>query len=412
MTGSINTSATAAGVYPLSSPSLTGLVPGTTYHYRFVIVTNGVTVAGDDMTYTAPALVPSVDVTHTVTSGTAATLYGIYDLNGGTFTSGEFEISTDGGTTWSTPTGGTLDGSTTTPSVNLTGLTTGVTYQYRLTVTNSEGTTISSIGSFQTGFAVTEKFVDSSGSTVDSTGLPDNVVNVASSYTASGIPTSHTVGGNTYTYLGYKLDSYAAGDTLTSGTPSSVTITGNRDVYYVYAIAEGSIKVEKYDHDGTTLLPGAEFKLEKLTDTIANGGVVDTSFTAQTLTATSGTATFSNLPAGVYQISESKAPAGYSLLTEPFEVVIPYDITLPSGQTPTDMNYLYSTTDSGTGDITYHYYNVTYKVSDQAAINMPAAGNTGTIPPYTLYGGLIILIAALGGGILWAKRRRAYKTQH
>jgi len=140
MTSSVNTSTTTTGVYPVSSSALTGLTPGTTYHYRFVIVTNGVTVPGADMTFTS-ALAPSIDVTHDYPGGTTATLEGIYALNGGTFVSGEFEMSSDGGSTWSTPTGGTLTGSTTTPTVNLTGLTPGTTYHYRLTVINSEGTT-------------------------------------------------------------------------------------------------------------------------------------------------------------------------------------------------------------------------------------------------------------------------------
>jgi len=396
----------AVSVEPASA-SITGLVPGTTYHYRFVIVANGVTVPGADMTFTTPALAPSVDVTHTVTGGTTATLYGIYDLNGSTFVSGLFEISSDNGTTWSTPTGGTLTGLTTTPTVNLTGLPPGMTYQYRFTVTTNVGTN-SATGSFTVGFAVTEKFVNLSGSAVNSTGLPENTVNVASSYTASGIPTSHTTGGNTYTYLGYKLDSYTTGDSLTSGTPSSVTITGNRDVYYVYAIAEGSIKIEKYAHDGTTLLPGAEFKLEKLT---GPGGTIDTTFTAQTLaTGAGGSVTFVNLSAGSYRITETKAPAGYELLTAAFEVDIPKDITYAVGTPPADSSYLYSTT-SGS-NVIYHYYDVTYKVSDQASIAMPAAGATGTFPSYALWGGGLILLAALGGGILWAKRRRAYAPKH
>jgi len=407
MTSSVNTSEITTAARSLSSPALTGLTPGMTYHYRLVIVTNSITVRGNDVTFTTPALAPSVDVTYTVTSGTAATLYGIYDLNGGIFASGLFEISSDNGTTWSTPTGGTLTGASTTPSVNLTGLTTGATYQYQFTVTNSEGAN-SAMGSFTVGFAVTEKFVNLSGSAVDSTGLPDNTVNVASSYTASGIPTSHTAGGNTYTYLGYKLDSYTTGDALTSGTPSSVTITGNRDVYYVYAIAEGSIKIEKYAHDGTTLLPGAEFKLEKLT---GPGGTIDTTFTAQTLaTGAGGNVTFVNLSAGSYRITETKAPTGYELLTAAFEVDIPKDITYAVGTPPADNSYLYSTT-SGS-NVIYHYYDVTYKVSDQASIAMPAAGATGTFPSYALWGGGLILLAALGGGILWAKRRRAYAPKH
>jgi len=141
MTSSVNISEITTAERSLSSPALTGLTPGVTYHYRLVIVTNSITVRGNDMTFTTPALAPSVDVTHDYPGGTTATLEGIYDLNGGTFVSGEFEISDDGGSTWSTPTGGTLTGSTTTPSVTLTGLTPGTTYHYRLTVTNSEGAT-------------------------------------------------------------------------------------------------------------------------------------------------------------------------------------------------------------------------------------------------------------------------------
>ncbi|MGL6202617.1 MAG: SpaA isopeptide-forming pilin-related protein, partial [Lachnospiraceae bacterium] len=403
--------------------NLTGLQPNTTYHYRFVIMSNGKTLYGDDITFTTPAVVPSVDVTHSLVTNATATLSGIYALNGGTFTSGVFEISTDGGSTWttlnalSTPevssgmgvtvSTGQLDNSTTMPSVNLTGLSAGTTYQYRFTVTNSMGAN-NEIGTFTTPYAVTEKFVDLNGSAVDSSGLPDNTVYSTGSYTASGISTTHTVGGSTYIYLGYKLDSYTAGDSYTSGTPSGVTISNNRDVYYIYAKAEGSIKVEKYENDGTTLLPGAEFKLEKLTDTIASGGVVDTSFTAQTLPATSGTCTFSNLPEGVYQVTETVAPPGYSLLRESFEVVIPKDVTYASGVTPTDTGYLYSTTDSGTGDVTYYYYDLTYKVTDQAELQMPVAGS-GFLSQYYLWIGIGILCMAGVSFAFWWRRHRSCK---
>ena len=194
---------------------------------------------------------PIVTVSHTGASGTTTTLNGTYDLNGGTFTSGYFEIYDTATSSWITLTStsaisitgatgvtagtGQVDNSTTAPSITISGLTPGTTYQYRFTVTTNVGTDTAT-GSFTAGYGVTEKFVDLSGSPVDSTGLPDNTVYVTGSYTASGIPASHTVaGGDTYTYIGYKLDSYTAGDTLASGTPSAVAITSNRDVYYVYS---------------------------------------------------------------------------------------------------------------------------------------------------------------------------------
>ena len=494
------TSTSTSGVIDSYSAGTTGLSSGTTYYYRFVIVTGGVTIYGNEVMFKTPCLVtenylkigdgsalqtaaisnvenggsftgtppttltasgdtytyigyrlgsttatlnsgtpsaitisadtniyyyyagpPIVTVSHSGASGTTATLNGTYDLNGGTFTSGYFEIYD--GTSWITLTStstisitsatgvtastGQVDNSTTTPTITITGLTPGTTYQYRFTVTTNAGTNTAT-GNFTAGYGVTEKFVDLNGSAVDATGLPDNIVYVTGSYTASAIPTSHITGGNTYTYLGYKLDSYTNGDALTSGTPSSVTITGNRDVYYVYAIAEGSIKIEKYANDGTTLLPGAEFKLEKLT---GPGGTIDTTFTAQTLTTgAGGSVTFANLSAGSYRITETKAPTGYELLTAAFEVDIPKDITYAVGTPPADSSYLYSTT-SGS-NVIYHYYDVTYKVSDQASIAMPSAGATNTFPPYALWGGSIILLAALSGGILWLKRRRAYAPKH
>ncbi|MGL6198932.1 MAG: SdrD B-like domain-containing protein [Lachnospiraceae bacterium] len=238
--------------------NLTGLQLGTTYHYRFVIVTNGSTRYGDDITFTTPAVVPSVDVTHSSVTNTTVTLSGIYALNGGTFTSGVFEISTDGGSTWitltssSTPavssgTGvtvstGQLNNSTTTPSVNLTGLSAGTTYQYRFTVTNSVGSN-SEIGTFTAPYAVTEKYVDDANTPI----ATDTTVTFSATpfnYSFSGSTAPITTGGY-YRYKGYKFDSYTAGDTLDGTSPSipSATLTGNRTVYLVYENLNNMINV-------------------------------------------------------------------------------------------------------------------------------------------------------------------------
>ena len=227
---------TISGNIESVSDNLTGLSSNTTYHYRLVITTGSVTVPGNDMTFTTKPVVDTLTASPTGSSTATAS---------GTIASGSENISdviityaTDAGFTANVV---TLDGSSgvaftnTTYTANITGLTSGQTYYVKVEAVGLGGTSDAKTGSFLAGGnPVTEKFVDLSGSAVDSTGLPDNTVIVTGSYTASGIPTSHTVSGDTYTYIGYKLDSYTAGDTLTSGTPSSVTITGSRTVYYVY----------------------------------------------------------------------------------------------------------------------------------------------------------------------------------
>jgi len=263
---------------------------------------------------------------------------------------------------------------------------------------------------YQSYYTITEKYVDASGNPIVISGTPvaDTSQNImpGAAYNGSAVSISG------YVCIGHKIgsssDTFATAVAGTSGdtSPTVSNVGAEHTVYYVYAIAEGSIKIEKYAHDGTTLLLGAEFKLEKLT---GPGGSV-TSIVGSMTTGAGGSVTFTNLPAGSYQITEMEPPQGYELLTEPFEVTIPTDVTYAVGVTPADTNYLYSTTSGG--NVTYHYYDVTYKVSDQASIAMPAAGTAGTFPPYALWGGGIILLAALGGGILWLKRRRAYSPRH
>ena len=86
------------------------------------------------------------------------------------------------------------------------------------------------------------------------------------------------------------------------------------EVIYVYSQVKGKITVTKVDiSDTNTKLTGATFKLEKLD----SDGNVDTTFTAQEkTTGTEGTAEFTDLLVGKYQITETKAPEGYELNTE------------------------------------------------------------------------------------------------
>jgi len=189
------------------------------------------------MTFTTKPVVDTL--TAAPTGSTTATISGTIALGNASISGVIITYATDAGFTMNVVTINGLSGVTftdTTYTANITGLTSGQTYYVKVEAVGPGGTSDAKTGSFVAGaYSITEKFVDLSGNPVDPIGLPNNTVYVAGSYTASGIPASHTVGSDTYEYIGYKLDSYTSGDALTSGTPSSVTLTGSRDVYYVYS---------------------------------------------------------------------------------------------------------------------------------------------------------------------------------
>ena len=125
------------------SASITGLAGGTTYHYR-VIATNSLgTTNGDDMTFTTLGAVPTASTTAiTNISTTGATISGTVNANYlSTTVSFEYGLTTGYGQT-ATATQSPVTGSTSTNvSANITGLTIGTTYHYRVNATNSLGTT-------------------------------------------------------------------------------------------------------------------------------------------------------------------------------------------------------------------------------------------------------------------------------
>ncbi len=130
------------------SAAVTGLSPGTTYHVRVVAVTNGVSRAGTDGTFTtAPA--PSAEVTDptAVTSG-SATLNGTVDTNGlaGSY---HFELSAlDGSYTANTGEQAVSGAQAVVASVG--GLPAGETFHARIVVASNEATAYSNHATFST----------------------------------------------------------------------------------------------------------------------------------------------------------------------------------------------------------------------------------------------------------------------
>ncbi|HLX32549.1 MAG TPA: fibronectin type III domain-containing protein [Gaiellaceae bacterium] len=104
------------------SADLTGLSPGTTYHFRIVSSEGG---DGADATFTTPALPPPVTGTAIAITATGATLQGT-DPNSDTY---HFEYGTD--TTYGTSTAD-VPATSGTLSATVTGLTPGTTYHFRI----------------------------------------------------------------------------------------------------------------------------------------------------------------------------------------------------------------------------------------------------------------------------------------
>lgn len=132
---------TGNSVTPVSA-ALTGLLPNTTYHYRVNGTYASGTVHGNDTSFTTTAGPPVVTtLTATSITSTSATLHGTVNATGAT-TAVTFEYGTT--TSYGTTVNGippSVTGNIDTPdSALITGLTPNTTYHYRIVGTNSVNT--------------------------------------------------------------------------------------------------------------------------------------------------------------------------------------------------------------------------------------------------------------------------------
>jgi hypothetical protein len=141
-TSTTSTNAGSGTANSTVTANITGLAPGTTYHYRLVASSNSGTTQGADGVLTTAA-VPAVE-TDAATNVTAAsaTLNGMVNPNGRP-TGYWFEWGKTTGYGSKTPVTAAGSGTSPTPvSASISGLQTGQTYHFRLDATSDAGTSL------------------------------------------------------------------------------------------------------------------------------------------------------------------------------------------------------------------------------------------------------------------------------
>jgi uncharacterized protein (TIGR02145 family) len=222
---------TTNGTQTPFTSNLTGLTPGTTYYVRAYATNSAGTSYGNELSFTAAAIAPTVTTT-AINSITASSAN-----SGGTVTSTGGAALTAVGVCWSTTTNPTTansityDGITTPFSSNMIGLTSGTTYYVRAYATNSAGTsygnelsfTLSGVGPSVSSEDITSitSSSASSGGTVTATG--------GSALTAVGVCWSTSVNPTT-------ANSITNDGTLASFTSNLTGLTAGT-TYYVRAYA-------------------------------------------------------------------------------------------------------------------------------------------------------------------------------
>ena len=134
------------------SAAISGLQPGTLYHFRAKGVNSNGTTNGNDNTFTTLALAPTA-VTNPATNVTlsSAQLNGTVTANGGSSTvTFDWGLTTGYGSSIAAIPGTVTGNSSTNVMANLTGLTSMTTYHYRVHAVNSIGTTLGLDQSFYT----------------------------------------------------------------------------------------------------------------------------------------------------------------------------------------------------------------------------------------------------------------------
>jgi len=278
---------TAATWINNTTGSLTGLSPNTQYKFYAYAVAGALTVNGNVLTFTTLAPIAPTVTTQAATNVNcnSATLNSLVTAGSETINAQGFEYRASGAGSWITSSG------------NLTGLTTGITYEFRAYATTASGTTYGSVLTF-TAAAIQTQTIDFPAIATKTYGdaaitLPQTTnAGLTISYQSSNTAVA-TVSGNTLTIVG-------------AGTANiTATQSGNCDYIAATQVVRG-LTVNKADLTVTADNKTREYGDANPTFTISYSGWKNSdnasSLTTQP-TATSTATQTSN--AGTYPITVS-----------------------------------------------------------------------------------------------------------
>ena len=177
-----------------------------------------------------------------------------------------------------------------------------------------------------------------------------------------------------------------ATDTTVGNKQWAVTVTNKRNALNVDLLKVDNAQLTK-------TLEGAEFTLLKADGTTpatdADGNAIGT-----ITSGSDGKATIGNLLAGIYVLQETKAPAGYDLMSSNVTITVTADnVTAMQGTSQCNV-------EKSADGLTY-----TIRVTNSAGVELPMTGGSGTLP-YTLGGLMLIIASALMYGFRMRRRER------
>jgi phosphodiesterase/alkaline phosphatase D-like protein len=264
------------GAVPVDAP-LSGLDPGTTYHYRMVATNAGGTVNGDDATFDTaitPPVVFSIAGASSVTQ-TAAHVAGTVNPKGNATTC-QFEYGTTTGYGSVAPC--TADPGSGTHAVSVsadvTGLTVGTAYHFRLVATNPGGTTQGDDHTFST---LPDPPVVTTGA---ASGVTQSAASLAGTVNPSGVATTCQFEYGTTTAYGSTVPCSSdpgsgTGDVAVDAAPSGLS-AGTTYHYRLVATNDG----------GTTNGDDQTFDTVVASPTVTTGAASEVTQTSATVAGT------------------------------------------------------------------------------------------------------------------------------